>query len=547
MEREIVLIHPLHSLWFLPFLLYAETHYRFRYFFSLLKKDEPEIIADAPHRLEPGRQLPVLLLVKDAHLYPSTLNQVRIEVLQNHHVIHRADCLEQPTALDHQLSWRIFYLDTSAFTGWIEVDVSFALGRNGITTSYHNDNHRTSTKRPLRVFVAKEPLPRFPDLHLGDPHTHSNFTEDQVEFGSPMRAARELSRALGLSFFCVTDHSYDLDDHVDSYLTNDPQLAKWKVFQEEVESLNDEARDFAVVRGEEVTCRNENGENVHLLLFGQREFINGSGDGADKWLHTRSEHNVSDVLRLRSGDSVAYAAHAKEPVPFLQRLLLGRGIWSDLDLHHDGISGLQILNGKLDEGFRRGYRSWIHQLLGGRQLCAIAGNDAHGNFNRFRQVGIPFFAIREEDHQIFGKMRTGLFLGEQLSEHAVLESLKEGSAILTDGPVARLSAGWRDAQESGSGATARGDSLGLDLEVFSSSEFGEITSIKIIVGKVGEATERTAFRFDGHQGFDLRKQFSIRRPAISYVRVEVLTSEDNTFDQKQHFCFTNPIWISVAT
>jgi len=56
------------SLWFLPLFLYAETHYRFPYFFSLLRKNEPEIIADAPHRIEPGSPLPILILIKDAHL-----------------------------------------------------------------------------------------------------------------------------------------------------------------------------------------------------------------------------------------------------------------------------------------------------------------------------------------------------------------------------------------------------------------------------------------------------------------------------------------------
>ena len=39
-------------------LLYAETHYRFKYFFSFLKKNEPEILADIPHRLEPNAALP---------------------------------------------------------------------------------------------------------------------------------------------------------------------------------------------------------------------------------------------------------------------------------------------------------------------------------------------------------------------------------------------------------------------------------------------------------------------------------------------------------
>ena len=37
----------------LLFLLYAETHYSFKGIYSRLKKKEPEIIADLPHRIDP--------------------------------------------------------------------------------------------------------------------------------------------------------------------------------------------------------------------------------------------------------------------------------------------------------------------------------------------------------------------------------------------------------------------------------------------------------------------------------------------------------------
>ena len=63
-------------------LLYAETHYRFKYFFSFLRKDEPEILADIPHRLEPDAALPVLLLIKDSNLYPIELIRVKIDLRQ---------------------------------------------------------------------------------------------------------------------------------------------------------------------------------------------------------------------------------------------------------------------------------------------------------------------------------------------------------------------------------------------------------------------------------------------------------------------------------
>ena len=530
-------------MWFLPALLYAETHYRFPYFFSFLKKHEPEVIADTPHRLEPGHQLPLLILVKDAHLYPARLTQVSIDICQGNRVVKHLEHLKNSIELKDKFFWHIISLEVSGLDGWIDVDVSFTLERRGSSKTYHNDNHRTSSHKPLSVFLAKDPLPRFSDLYLGDPHTHSNFTDDQVEFGVPIKPAVTLARAMGLSYFCVTDHSYDLDDHPDSYLVNDPALSKWKTFQAEVDHLNSAFEDFAVVRGEEVSCRNGDGKNVHLLILGQQEFIHGSGDGAERWLRTRSEHSIEDVLRLRTPSSVAFAAHAKEPVPLLQRLLLGRGIWNEGDFGLENITGMQIINGRLDKSFQDGYQAWTRLLLRGKKLYAIAGNDAHGSFNRFRQIGVPFISIKESIEQIFGKMRTGIFVGDTISERSMLNALGRGTMIMTDGPVARFSARGVSADPSRTGNTVQGETFEVDVEVLSTPEFGEITSVKVIVGKTGENSERTAFSFDGNQGFSLHKQVTVKQSASSYVRVEIRTSASGSFDGRQHLCLTNPIWM----
>ena len=54
--------------WLLPgAVLYAEMHYRWWPLPSRYFRKEPEILADAPRRVEPGQPLPLLLLVKDAN------------------------------------------------------------------------------------------------------------------------------------------------------------------------------------------------------------------------------------------------------------------------------------------------------------------------------------------------------------------------------------------------------------------------------------------------------------------------------------------------
>lgn len=530
----------LESLWFLPFLLYAETHYRFPYFFSLLYKREPEIIADAPHRIEPGSILPVLIIIKDAHLFPCVLEQVTIELRFESRVVRRQQHLPNAMKLSERFHSFTIPLDVSEWKGWIEIDVVFSVAAQGHSREYHNDNHRFSTRDSLKVFLSSYPLPRFRDLYLGDPHIHSTYTDDQVEFGSPIAETRLLARSMGLSFFCVTDHSYDLDDRLDSYLVNDPGVPKWELFQSEVESLNNAESDCVVVRGEEVSCRNSRGRNVHLLLFGQREFVHGSGDSADRALRTESEYSIPEVLARCSKSGAAYAAHAMEPVPFLQRLLLGRGEWRHEDLAHEQLSGLQIVNGRLDDGFGRGLNSWTRHLLQGRKLSALAGNDAHGNFNRYRQIGVPFLTMRETTSHLFGKMRTGVFVEGRFNEQSVLRALKVGQSILTDGPIARVEPAPSTAEARDS--LFQSGSTRVLINAVSSPEFGEIDSVRVIVGKLGMTGEQTAFQFQGVRSYEYETEVAIAAKGADYARVEMRTLAEGTFDGESHFCMTNPVW-----
>lgn len=552
MERSFVLTDLPHELLSLPFLLYAETHYRFKYFFSYLKKSEPEIIADAPQRLEPGFKLPVLVLIKDADIYPILLREITITLLQNEKIIAEQSCLTSPELINKKYWWKIYSIDVEAYKEWITCDVRFRIERNGKLRSYHNDNYRTSSHTPLRVYIAHEVSPSCSDLYLGDCHTHSSYTEDQVEFGAPLEPAIQLSKAMGLSFFGVTDHSYDLDDRLDNYLINDPNLPKWRMLQQDVDKLNAQDTDFAVIRGEEVTCHNAKGENVHLLLLGNRKFYPGSGDSAENWFHTNSENSIDEILGDIAKEVLTFAAHPRETIPILQRRLIGRGQWEMTDLNHSALTGIQFANGIHSRGFDEGYQFWIRQLLSGKRLIAIAGNDAHGNFNRFRQIGIPFFRIREGDQQLFGLMRTGVFLRSQLSESAIISALRNGECIMTDGPVCtmevRTDVGDISTPLAGStiGHTCKGTDFHITLRAFSSCDFGEIQKVKLLQGIYGESSERVVFEENGSLGIEIERSMQIKIREKCYFRSEIYTSAINPFSRKSHFCFSNPIWAYPA-
>jgi len=479
--------------------------------------------------------------MKDAHRYPVNLMRIEFHISQNGQRIQTGVFHETKRMVSEKLWWSIVNIPLEKINGWIDVDVRFTIEQNGKTVTYHNDNYRTSSRKPLRVYVAGESLPSFSNLFLGETHSHSNYTDDHVEFGAPLAPARHVAELLGLSFFCVTDHSYDLDDSLDSFLVNDPAFPKWKFLQQEIDALNAMTNKFVILRGEEVSCRNIDSQNVHFLLLGNRTFFAGSGDGAEKWNQTRSEWSIPEILDQKEPETAAYAAHPCEKVSFLQKLLLHRGKWKEFDFAHAKLHGVQFANGKRGKGFSDGKRAWVDALLCGQKIFALAGNDAHGNFNRFRQIGIPFFKIRETHHQLFGSMRTGVFVSS-LSEETILQALRNGNSILTDGPVLNI----LDESQTATliGSTLSGTAHTILLSAKTSKEFGGFHRIQIFKGTIGASQEQVVetMMLHGETTFTVSRKIKI--DTASYIRVEAWTNAAGTASNQSHFCITNPLWCS---
>ena len=527
------------GLFFLPVVLYAETHYRFKYFFSFLSKPEPEIIADAPHRIDPQNDLPILFFVKDADRYPCELIEIAVN-LKGSSVSERIVLFSGTYKLSERFWWRIYHTPVSHFHGFVESDVEFTIRRKGRIKKYHNDNYRTSGHTPLCTYISGDKLPQFDNLLFGEIHSHSNYTSDQVEYGAPPEASIELCKPMGLSFFCITDHSYDLDDSIDNYLEFDGNFPKWKELDAEVKKLNETDNKFIVIKGEEVSCRNHRGQNVHFLMLGNERFLEGGGDSAERWLQTRSEHSVKNLLDIKEPGSVAIAAHPFEGVSMLQKLLLGRGKWQKNDFEDDRLQGIQFINGALTHGFYEGYEFWKNQLLSGKKIFVYAGNDAHGNFNRFRQIGIPFLLIKEHGDQLFGKMRTGVYTSE-FTQEALLKALESGHSIATDGPAVNFTE--ENSEKSIIGSCLSTVSKNFSLIAVSTPEFGTLKNITITAGIKGDNFEKVIFSADSSNEYRFKKNFEFSTDRDAYIRAEIWTNPLNSCDKRSHFCLTNPFWL----
>lgn len=506
-----------------PLILYAEMHYRLPLFRGILYRNQPEIIFDLPRRSETG-SIPILLLIKDAHWFPVTIEKIRVRLMDCHGKPVTGD-ITIPVGIGVRTKWftKICEIDATDYQNqWVYVDC-FAIvtcGKKALTV--HNDNYRTLSQKPFKIFIDPDPLPQADGWLWGDLHTHSAYTEDQVEFGAPLDCYRPLARTMGISFCAVTDHSYDLDDRPDSWTERDPDLLKWQRFQEDIQKLNQTSRDFLLIPGEEVSVDNGFGRTVHLNVLNDPNFHIGSGDGLEKSLGKLTESHYAAVLGSISDTALAFAAHPFEKPPFWHRLLIHRGVWNRWD-YHPCLGGFQILNGNPAEDFKAGKAFWIEQLLKNRRQKIYAGNDSHGNFNRFRQVLIPLLSMHEHRHQVYGQNLTGIKADLDGGIKSLISALKGENVIISNGPFVCFEPRTTDR---------------IEVKARSTPFFGALRQLTIFCGDL-EKKREVIFRQESFQPGQTEgsTQLSLENyPQKAYLRAELVT-------QKGHFALTNPVWL----
>lgn len=547
----------------IPLLSYAEIHYRIWNFWSRYFRREPEIVADMPHRVGPGRKLPVVVCIKDADRYPIRLDRIAIHLVgaQNRTLLLQKEY--ESMAISEPLWYDILPCDVERFSGRgkIIVNVFYSNKRQKMCV---NDNYRLTSHAPFNVLIDPQPRPRLDGWVCGDMHTHSHFTSDQVEFGAPLEVSSAMSSALELDFFAATDHSYDLDDSPQDYLVNDPERPNWNMLWEQVRRLNEANENVVILPGEELSVGNAKNRNVHMLLLNNHEFFSGSGDSAERWFRTRPQHRIPNVLARLESSALAIAAHPLADPPLAQKLLIRRGTWTDHDLKQACLHGCQFWNGDKEHFLKIGLPKWIELLLDGHRITLIAGTDAHGNFNRFRQIGTPHLTMQEGSREVFGTCVTGVYVGGESSLDAILSGLRRGCAIVTDGPMATMAftpssvgphpdaqAGLRqspaarhpmpagDEKCKRIGETARTTVGAVRIDVRSSPNYGNVRALSLIVGDI-EGKKETRRRVDYPSGlYRFTKNVALQDcPQPGYLRLELETCTG----ERLFHCFTNPIY-----
>ena len=521
--------------------LYAETHFRFRIPFSRYFKQEPELIFDTPWRLEPGQNLCIFLVVKDAHLYPVHLGSVEIEVSQNNRILYTRNWTLDQNSKDRQIDFEFSFSDCDLPFGEVEINPTLTYSISGKQRRLQLDNYRGTKKTPLRVTIAREGLPKLTGWQAGDTHLHSSLTNDQIEFGASLEQTRKAAQLLGLNFITATDHSYDLDDQPDDYLKNDPELEKWNQSREHITTLNKENQ-LTIIPGEEISVANARGATVHFLHFNDPVYFPGSGDSGEDWPQLKSQLSIDDVLAQRSPQTVSVGAHTAYKFPWFQRVLLKRGFWESQDHNNPELDGVQILCGTpAYSAFHTSRQLWIDALLRGHKLGVYGGSDGHGNFNRNWHVTLPMWSLGTHEDQIFAQSRT-IVRSDSLDASAIVDAMKHRRTALSTGPMGDLTI------TSGGSAYGIGDTINakknetltICYRGLSTEEFGTAMDVTLYAGDL-EAREETLLFHDSEvlDGFEITQNFII--PGKSYLRLEI-SSHGSRWPG---IYVSSPIWIEV--
>ncbi len=432
----------------LPFLaLYAETHFKFfRFFPSFLYQKQPEIIFDSPKRISPDKDIPVMLICNDIDQYPIDIINVRISISQSGSskvVLDETDISRY--RIDHpynnQSHVYLFFLSYYLFDpGCYSINgiITYKDKASGRERIVINDNLRTSSKNALTGFIAEDQYPGSDWCIFGDLHVHSQYSRSHVEFGPPVKVLDIIAATSGLSFIGITDHSYDLACTMENYLKSDPDFKQWESIRSDIHA-NRKSYRTTVILGEEISTCNTKNRVIHLGALGINEYIPGSKDGARKQTEsTTTEPNIAEATQnINKQGGVSFAAHPGARSRIMQRIFLKRGTWRSEDIHPD-LHAYQAANNGFTNSWYRARKLWIQTLLQKRKLPLIAGNDSHGDFNRYRSLGIPFMTVSENFYRYLSYVRTGIYSRDK-KEESILSAIKSGRTFITNGPFLTIS------------------------------------------------------------------------------------------------------------
>ncbi|MFC1556371.1 hypothetical protein ACFL5L_00125 [candidate division KSB1 bacterium] len=513
----------------------GEIQHTPRGFLSFFRKTTPDIIADAPYRIEPDRPLPLVCYVKLNSPFPVTIESVAVKISRNKHTVLSTTPMQQPVTMLTREWQRVFIIPLpDDMTGLFTMDVYIRIEYKGKRRTIVNNSFRGLRNVPLEIFRAKDPIPRFKGFHFGDIHFHNYMSNGADESDVQFPVAAEVARSVGLDFYGAARHSFNKNN------SGNAKEKDWIHFNKEIDLWNSE-HDTIVLPAEEISCRNDKGRNVQILAVNGEDFIVGTGNTPGKILPGKSEHSMAEVLNRIGSNAAAFALHPVRKKSGILKMLSRSGKWRNSDLAVSGLTGLQVHEILSDQPGNTGLDTWIGLLLKGVKRYIAAGSHASGSLNRryYRRFSHP--GSKNDTRHIFGYFRTGILSTRPLNKDVIVSCLKKGLAVVTNGPLLNFVV----LNESGSrallGSEIKGAIFNLKYRALSTEEFGPIRKVLIYAGDISSHREELIYTFNFHtNSYSGSEEINIEpRSEFGYIRGELWSENANG----KYFCFTNPVWI----
>ncbi|MFC1556311.1 hypothetical protein ACFL67_04425 [candidate division KSB1 bacterium] len=499
---------------------------------STVKRTYPVIMTDAPFRVEPGMPLPFVCSVRLLTESAVIIESINVKLTQNNQTVLSSTVLQRPAIIRDPIWRRVFVINLPEdLSGEFALDAFIRVGFSGKTKTIHNCDEPGIKNSELKIFRAKEKLPKIQGYCLGDLHYHSMADSS----GIPHTLPQSIAHAIGLDFYTVAMLSFK---NGDSGVDN---VREYHRFKRSIIDFNEKSEVVALA-GQEASCRNAKGKTVPLLVLNGAEYIEGTAESPARLMPGRSKYTLKDGIKKAGESSAVFALH-----PVLRRsrwrdVISRRGYWSLKDIESSGICGMQVSSLASSLPDDPGLREWIKLLLQGHKRFIIAGSHAQQtlSYRPFKKYPNPDNKT-DDPNRVFGYMRTGILCGSLLTADGIIKALLGGRAVVTNGPLLDIVIINDSEKRVRIGGELNGSSFLLRYRARTTAEFGPVSKILLYAGDIKNRREDLIFTFNFKDSVYTQEQeiYFEPRSEYGYMRGELWTRKEPA----SKFCITNPIWI----
>jgi hypothetical protein len=268
--------------------------------------------------------------------------------------------------------------------------------------------------------------------------------------------------------------------------------------------------------------------------------VPGSIDGArTNKLPTLQLKQVIDEVHSQGG--LAVAAHPGSRFGVLQQIFLHRGNWAKNDLANN-LDAVQAVNNGFGRSWQLAKRLWINELLRGRRLPLVGGNDSHGDFNRYRYISVPFLAISENFSRHLSSVRTGIYRKAKSTDD-VISSIKQGEAFVTSGPYLSITPTESGRNRDLPLQTIPVGCSSVTVRAIGNCEFGGVKNLRVFTGRIGEKAESLLFSDNYNCENQITQEITLSgKPPQGYLRAEATCLKNSGATT---FAATSPVYFDT--